>query len=58
MDPLTAIAERRIQEAIERGEFDDHGLPYISRASVIWPGRGGGYYFSTNSSSHGVMSWK
>jgi hypothetical protein len=23
MDPLTAIAERRIQEAIERGEFDD-----------------------------------
>jgi len=23
MDPLTAIAERRIQEAIDRGEFDD-----------------------------------
>jgi hypothetical protein len=23
MDPLSAIVERRIQEAIERGEFDD-----------------------------------
>ena len=27
MDPLTAIAERRIQEAIERGEFDAGRIP-------------------------------
>ena len=27
MDPLTATAERRIQESIERGEFDDIPVP-------------------------------